>query len=69
MKRRRKYNEAWRICNKYYVLPFCSHIDSDGNVWGCGAYLNDDGLFMATFTKALLEIFGRAREYKSVFSG
>lgn len=39
----KKWDEGKRNYNHCYALPFWSYIDAGGTVWGCSAYLTDEG--------------------------
>ena len=38
----KKLGEEKRVYERCLALPFCTYIDSGGNVWGCSAYLGDE---------------------------
>lgn len=38
----RKWDKKERYYKKCLALPFWCHIDAGGNVWGCGAHLEDE---------------------------
>ncbi len=66
----KNWNSQHITYKKCYALPFWSHIDAGGNVWGCGNFLHDDrfnfgNLYKNTFEeiwqgekrKELMELF------------
>jgi cyclic pyranopterin phosphate synthase len=51
----RKILRGRRGYERCQALPFWSYIDSDGNVWGCSAYLGDERFLYGNINKQTFE--------------
>lgn len=63
----RKMQRDRRGYERCQALPFWSYIDSDGNVWGCSAYLGDEQfLYGNIYEQTFAEIWTGERRRKSL---
>lgn len=64
MKKMQRSRRGYGLCQ---ALPFWSYIDSDGNVWGCSAYLGDERFLYGNINKqTFAEIWNGERRRKSL---
>ncbi|CCO23450.1 radical SAM protein [Maridesulfovibrio hydrothermalis] len=61
------WNEKKHEYDRCFGLPFWSHIDARGDVWGCGVHLQDDNfLYGNIFAQTFEEIWTGEKRMKSL---
>ena len=63
----KKWDSGGRVYSNCFALPFWSHIDAGGGVWGCSAYLSDERFFYGNINKnSFKEIWEGEKRRKSL---